>query len=159
MFVDVSVFKMAGLSADVCVMSLNVQFFIINVVSERELHPSQHVSKRGCEERMIFINLTSSRWRVEEDERERREVEREAVPLEGEKDMSVRVSDPEESVRREYGLEGGRLNEMLLRVRDGPSIVKREEEMPVQLTGMFMSIPDVVISVPVENVTEAVSDA
>ena len=66
MFVCVSVFNMAGLSGDVFVMSLNMQFFIINVVLDRDAHPSQHVSKRGCEERMIFINLTFSSWRVDE---------------------------------------------------------------------------------------------
>ena len=96
--------------------------------------------------------------RVEEEERERRAVEREAVPVEGEKETRVRLSNPEESVIREYGLELERMNEIELKVREGPSIVKREEEMPVQLTGFLTPVPDVVMVFPEEKDTAALSD-
>ena len=108
------------------------------------------------EETVMLSNVQPER--VEEEERERREVERESVPVEGEKETRVRLSDPEESMIREYGLELGRVNEMLLKVREGPSIVKREEEMSVQLTGFLMSVPDVVMVFPDKKDTAVVSD-
>ena len=67
------------------------------------------------------------RERGEEDEREReREREREAIPLEGEKEtgVRVRVSDPVESVMREYGVEFERTNEIELKERRAISIKK-----------------------------------
>ena len=48
---------------------------------------------------------------------------------------------------------------MLLKVTAGPSIVKREEAIPVQLTGSLMPVPDVVMVVPDERDTVVVSDA
>ena len=47
---------------------------------------------------------------------------------------------------------------MLLKVTAGPSKVKREEEIPVQLTGLLISVPDVVMVFPEEKDTEALSD-
>ena len=44
---DVPDFRMAEQSDDVCVMSLNVHFFILSVVSAVCVHPSQHVSISG----------------------------------------------------------------------------------------------------------------
>ena len=44
---DVSVSRMAEQSDDVCVISLNVHFFILSVVSAVCVHPSQHVSISG----------------------------------------------------------------------------------------------------------------
>ena len=100
--------------------------------------------------------------RVEEDERERREVEREAVPVEEEKETRVRVSDPVERVMRDRlgtsDVAESIVKEIEEKVTVGPSIVKREEEMPVQLTGFVMSVPDVVIERSFEKVTGAFSD-
>ena len=107
------------------------------------------------EETVMLSNVQPER--VEDEERERREVEREAVPVDGEKETRVRQSDPEESVRREYGLELERMNEIELKVREGPSIVKREEEMPVQLTGFLTPVPDVVMVFPEEKDTAPLS--
>ena len=56
--------------------------------------PSPRVADiRLPEETSIFSNVHPKS--VEEDERERREVEREAVPLEGEKETRVKLSDPD----------------------------------------------------------------
>ena len=108
------------------------------------------------EETVMLSNVQPKR--VEDEERERREVEREAVPLEGEKETRVRLSDPDLRSMTEWSFELGRLNEMLLKVTAGPSIVKREEEIPVQLTGFLIPVPDVVMVLPEEKDTEALSD-
>ena len=112
------------------------------------------------EETVMLSNVHPER--VEEDERERREVEREAVPVEKEKETRVRVSDPEERVMRDR-LGTSKVAESIVKeieekVAVGPLMVKREEEMPVQLTGLLMPVPDVVIEPSVEKVTGAFSD-
>ena len=104
---------------------------------------------------VMFSNLHPKR--VEEEERERRDFDREALSLV--KETRVRLSDPGLRSMTEEGFELGRLNEMLLKVTAGPSIVKREEAIPVQLTGSLMPVPDVVMVVPDERDTVVVSDA
>ena len=99
----------------------------------------------------------------EREERERREVSSEAVPLEGEKETRVRgrVSDPEERVMSDRlgtsEVAESIVEEIEEEVTAGPSIVKREEVTPVQLTGSLMPVPDVVMVVPDERDTGTLS--
>ena len=73
----------------------------------------------------------------------------------------MRVSDPEERVMRDRlgtsEVAESIVEEIEEEVTPGPSIVKREEAIPVQLTGSLMPVPDVVMVVPDERDTEALS--
>ena len=95
MCVYVAAFRSAGQSGDAWLTSLNVQFLTMSVLCDVGVHPSQQVSKRGCEERRIPTNRTSSSWSVDE-QKLRRETLRASGAEEEEEDVSEEEADVEE---------------------------------------------------------------